>query len=121
MVDLETFRALSNLELNDFSPKPTSIEGDQVEAARKLFEAPDGSLEIGIWECSPGRFTADRTASSETCYIITGRVEMRRNDGEIRELGPGDLLVLPRGWKGEWHLLERTRKLYIIHRNARKA
>jgi uncharacterized protein DUF861 len=35
-------------------------------------------------------------------------------DGETRELGPGDLLVLPRGWKGEWRIWETTRKLYAI-------
>ena len=63
-----------------------------------------------------GRFTADRTASSETCHIISGRVELQASSGEKRQLGPGDLLVLPLGWKGEWRILEQTRKLYLVHR-----
>lgn len=115
MIDLSTFRDLGSAEIGPFSPKPTSVEGDQQEAARTLFQSEDGSLEIGIWECTPGRFTADRTDSSETCHIIAGRVEMRRADGETRVLGPGDLLVLPQGWKGEWRILETTRKLYVTH------
>lgn len=81
---------------------------------RSFFQSPDGTVDIGIWECTPGRFTADRSDSSEICHIISGHVELSRIDGEVRELGPGDLLVLPQGWKGEWRIHETTRKLYMI-------
>ncbi|WP_192177874.1 cupin domain-containing protein [Mesorhizobium amorphae] len=114
MIDLSTFHDLARTEISQFSPKPTSIEGDQVEAVRTLFQSQDGTVEIGIWECTPGRFTADRSRSSEICHIISGLVEVRRADGETRELRPGDLLVLPQGWKGEWRIRETTRKLYMI-------
>ncbi|QPC91082.1 cupin domain-containing protein [Mesorhizobium sp. INR15] len=114
LIDLSTFQDLAKTDIGTFSPKPTSIEGNQVEAVRALFQSQDGTLEIGIWECTPGLFTADRSDSSEICHIISGRVEMRRADGETRELGPGDLLVLPLGWKGEWRIRETTRKLYMI-------
>ncbi|QKC75916.1 cupin domain-containing protein [Mesorhizobium erdmanii] len=114
LIDLSTFHDLAETDIGAFSPKPTSIEGNQVEAARSLFQSPDGTVDIGIWECTPGRFTADRSGSSEICHIISGRVEVSRADGEVRELGPGDLLVLPQGWKGEWRIRETTRKLYMI-------
>ena len=39
---------------------------------------------------------------------------MRHEDGREEDLGPGDALMLPLGWKGEWVLLETTRKLYVI-------
>jgi uncharacterized cupin superfamily protein len=118
--DLSTYLALANADIGAFSPKPTSITGNQVEASRTLFRSEDGSLEIGIWECTPGRFSADRTHNSEICHIISGRVEMHRADGETQQLGPGDLLVLPQGWKGEWRILETTRKLYVIHAAPKK-
>ncbi|WP_081709773.1 cupin domain-containing protein [Mesorhizobium erdmanii] len=114
LIDLSTFHDLAETDIGAFSPKPTSIEGNQVEAARSLFQSPDGTVDIGIWECTPGRFTADRSGSSEIRHIISGRVEVSRADGEVRELGPGDLLVLPQGWKGEWRIRETTRKLYMI-------
>lgn len=115
LTDLSTYLGLATMDIGEFAPKPTSVEGNQMEASRVLFRSDDGTLEIGIWECTPGRSTADRSHSSETCHFISGRVEMRRADGEVRHLGPGDLLVLPQGWKGEWRLLERTRKLYVLH------
>ena len=118
MIDLKTFLNLADIDLGASAPKPTSVEGEQREAAKTLYSSGDGLLEVGVWECTPGLFTADRTTSSETCHIISGRVEMKTSTGEKRELGPGDLLVLPLGWKGEWRILETTRKLYLIHRLA---
>jgi uncharacterized protein len=115
MTDLNSYLHLAGAEIGEFKAKPTSFEGNQEDASPAFFRSEDGTLEIGIWECTPGRFNADRTRSSETCHIISGKVEMRRADGEVRTLGPGDLLVLPLGWKGEWHLVERTPKLYVVH------
>jgi uncharacterized cupin superfamily protein len=121
LVDLATYLGLADADIGTFGPKPTSVEGNQQEAARALFKSADGTMEIGIWECTPGRFTADRSHASEICHIISGRVEMRSMDGTRRELGPGDLLVLPQGWKGEWRLIETTRKLYVLHTPPRTA
>ena len=73
-----------------------------------------GELEIGIWECTPGRFTADRTKASEFCHLISGRIEMTHADGRKVQLGAGDAINLPLGWTGEWRVLEQVRKLYVI-------
>lgn len=115
MIDLSTFAGLADLPLTGFAPKPTSVEGDQQEATQTLWSSPDGHLEIGVWECTPGRFTADRSAAAEFCHLLSGSVEMRHADGRVERLGPGDALMLPRGWKGEWRLLERTRKIYAFY------
>jgi uncharacterized cupin superfamily protein len=117
MIDLSTFLALTELPLADFAPKPTSIEGDQVEATHTLWTSPDGRLEIGIWECTPGRFTADRSQAAEFCHFLSGAVEMRHHDGRVQRLGAGDALMLPKGWKGEWVLTQRTRKIYAFYRD----
>jgi len=115
MIPFETFAQLANIDLGAPAAKPTSIEGNQVEAAKTLWTSPDGSLEVGVWECSPGRFTANREANSEVCHILSGRVSLHDPDGRTREIGPGELLILPIGWKGEWMIHEKTRKLYMFH------
>ncbi|PZO79493.1 MAG: cupin [Mesorhizobium amorphae] len=119
MIDLETFKALAGTELGPWAPKPTSVEGDQQEASRSLWSSADGALDVGVWECTPGRFTADRSASTELCHIISGVAELRRHDGDVRELRAGDLLVLPRGWRGEWVIREQLRKLYVMQSDPR--
>jgi uncharacterized protein len=116
MIDLSTFPALAALDLGPRAPKPTSIEGNQTEASVTLASHADGKVEIGVWECTPGRFTADRTVSAEFCHFIAGRVEMTHTDGRKQILGPGDAINLPLGWTGEWRVIETVRKLYVITR-----
>ena len=117
-VDLKIFGDLANLPIGEFRPKPNSVEGEQREASRQLWASADGGTRVGIWECTPGRFTSERPTSSEICHIILGRAEVRSNHGEFRMIGPGDLLVLPKGWCGEWRILENLRKFYTVHTEA---
>lgn len=116
MIDLACFTGLVGMDLGPLEPKPTSIEGAQREAAVTLCSHDGGRVEIGVWECTPGRFTADRSTSAEFCHFISGRVEMTHADGRKQTLGPGDTVNLPLGWKGEWRVIEHVRKLYVITR-----
>jgi uncharacterized cupin superfamily protein len=114
MIDLSAFHALADTRVGEFTRKATSFEGEQEEASVALFTSPDGRVEIGVWECTEGRFTADRSASSEFCHFISGKIEMTHADGRKVQLGAGDAIALPLGWKGEWRVIERVRKLYVI-------
>lgn len=121
MKDILPYLGLADIDLGDFGPKPTRLTENQTEASRQLWQSDDGLVAVGVWECTPGRFTADRRTSSEICHIISGRVEMRHEDGTIQLMGPGDCLILPMGWMGEWNILEQTRKLYIVHKQKGSA
>lgn len=115
MISLETFGDLAATPVGAFNPKPTSLTEGQTEAATILWESPDKATSIGVWECTPGRFTADRTGAGEYCHIISGRASVRNADGSgTRDIGPGELLVLPQGWTGEWAIHEHMRKLFVI-------
>jgi uncharacterized protein len=115
MIDFLFNDNLAALDLGAPAPKPTSIDCEQWEAARELWRSQDRLMKIGVWECTPGRFSADRTAASETCHLIAGRITLHGADGQSRHLAAGDMLVLPRGWRGEWTIHETTRKLYVLH------
>ena len=114
MIPFQTFAHLATLDLGTPQPKPTSIEGNQLEAATTLWKSPDGRAEAGVWECTPGRFTADRSGSTEFCHFLSGKVEMTHPDGSVQVFGPGDAITLPQGWKGIWHVVEQVRKIYVI-------
>ncbi len=63
--------------------------------------------------------TADRTAAGEYCHSNSGRASVSNVDGSsTREIGPGDLLVLPQGWVGEWTIHEHMRKLFVTSADA---
>ncbi|MBC7281986.1 cupin domain-containing protein [Hoeflea sp.] len=119
MIDLKSFGDLSDLELGAFAPKPTSFTDGQVEAAKELWASVDGMTKIGVWECTPGRFSADRTQSSEICHVLSGSATVEgKQGGDARRIGPGDLLVLPLGWEGEWTIHEQLRKTYVMSRQG---
>ncbi|WP_433362671.1 cupin domain-containing protein [Streptosporangium sp. CA-115845] len=103
-------------DLGPDAPKPTSVAGDQREAGLTVWSSEDGDTVTGVWECTPGTFTAVRDGYHEICQILTGRATITHEDGTSAEVGPGSTLVMPEGWRGEWHVHETLRKMYVtIH------
>lgn len=98
-------------ELGELKPKPTALTEGQLEVADTLW-ARDG-LDVGYWECTPGRFTARRDGYTEICQFLAGRVTIEVEGEEPVTLGAGDTLVMPSSWQGVWDVHETVRKLYI--------
>ena len=114
-MNLEVFEDIEALKLDNFKQKPTSITKGQLEAIKVLWESIDKTTQIGLWECSPGKFTADRSGMSEYCKIFSGSATVQDDDGgNKRFIKQGDLLVLPIGWKGSWLIHSQIRKFFII-------
>ena len=115
MIDLKIFSDLQDTQLGDFSNKPTTLTNGQVEASKELWVSVDGKIKAGVWECTEGQFTADRSKNAEYCHIISGSAVIENEDDNLcREIKSGDLLILPIGWKGKWTITKHMRKLYIL-------
>jgi uncharacterized protein len=102
--------------LEDWGPRPGADSGEPRMSGRILFTTPDGAVEIGIWACTPGGWAIVDRPDTESVQIISGRARMTDAAGVPVELGPGDVLVLPKGWSGRWDILEPVRKLYVLSR-----
>ena len=113
-MDLDSFHGIAHVDVGPFKPKPTTLTPGQSEASVTLWKSPDGRERVGVWECTPGRFTADRSKETELCWIVSGKAVLRRSDGDVRVLAPGDVLILPKGWRGEWEILDTTRTVFTI-------
>ncbi|MGW4823288.1 cupin domain-containing protein [Streptomyces sp. NPDC004227] len=103
----------ASAELPPATPKPTSTTGQQ-ETTLTLWQSPDGLVEVGVWECDPGHFTATRDGYDEVCQVLTGSATVRTEDGEDVELRPGATLAMPAGWRGTWQVHETLRKVYVV-------
>lgn len=77
--------------------------GDRLEAL-EVFDWP-------IWEKESSTFpwTYD---STETCYLLTGRVTVTPEGGEPVQLRAGDLVTFPAGLSCTWEIHEEVRKHY---------
>ncbi|MFV8166043.1 cupin domain-containing protein [Mycobacterium sp. 134] len=103
--------AATTVEMPEPQPKPTSVSG-QLESSLEVWG--DAVTDTGVWECDAGEFTADRSGATEVCHIISGSGTVVGEDGTSADIGPGTLLVLPRGWRGTWFVKEAIRKTYVM-------
>ena len=104
----------TTVSMGPFAPKATSIAGGQQEAALEVWASADKKVDTGIWECTPGTFTATREGFHEVCQILSGRATITHEDGTVVEVGPGSTLITPEGWRGQWQIHETLRKTYVI-------
>lgn len=64
------------------------------------------------WGCPPSKFPWTYTAT-ETCYLLEGRVKVYPDGyNDYVEIGPGDLVVFPKGMKCTWDVSEAVDKHY---------
>ena len=105
-------RSVASVPLEGFAPKPTTLTPGQVEASLALWQGMPG-VESGVWEASPGIFTATRDGYHEVCVVVAGSVTVTEEGGDPIDLAAGDLFVTPAGWRGIWEVHEDLRKVYV--------
>ena len=110
MSSIKTFAAhgTAAADLGAHAPKPTAVTEGLTEAATTTWS--EGGITTGLWECTAGTFTAERAGYTEICTILSGRVTIQVEGEEPEEFGPGDVMVMPSGWKGVWVVHEPLRK-----------
>ena len=99
--------------LEDWGPRSGADSGSPTTSGRRLHTSADGRVEVGVWACTPGGWAITERPDTETVHLLAGRARLTDADGRSVEIGPGDVLVLPRGWSGRWDVLEPVRKLYV--------
>ena len=102
--------------LEDWGPRTGADSGQPRTSGRILHATADGSVEVGVWACTRGGWSIRDRPDTETVRILSGLARLTDADGTATDLGPGDVLVLPKGWSGRWDILEPLRKLYVLSR-----
>ena len=77
-----------------------------------------GSLEIGIWEVTPGEFLSVKNGIGEVVHFISGAGSIEHPDGTVSPIAPGVVVEFLPGWEGTWRVTETTRKFYSIYSAA---
>lgn len=90
------------------------LKGRPLQRTWHHFTSADERFFAGIWEAEPGCWTVDYT-ENEFYQILAGHSVLRDQEGQERALRPGDSFVIPAGFRGQWEVLETTRKIYVIY------
>ena len=78
-----------------------------------LFRNEDRSSEMGLWECTPGRWRCE-VESDEFFHVLAGRAVYTEDDGTVTEIAAGITCAFPAGWKGACEVVETVRKVYMV-------
>jgi uncharacterized protein len=103
---------IRTMQLSEPTPHGRATEGDPHESYVSAYI--DGDTEVGVWECTPGRFPGTKEGISEMMHFLSGRATIVDEDGTRHELSAGTMFILLDGWRGEWVVHETVRKVYAI-------
>ncbi|MFN3986383.1 MAG: cupin domain-containing protein [Rhodocyclaceae bacterium] len=77
--------------------------------------AAGGRVYAGIWQCDPGRWRIAMGAGEHELFtVLYGRCRVHASDGSHQEAGPGEAIYIPPDFEGEFEVLERMSKSYMI-------
>ena len=73
-----------------------------------------GPTDVGFWMCTPGSFHVIEQQSTECFHVLEGVFFLSNADGSATRCVAGDTVMLPKGWKGYWDVIETVKKLWVI-------
>jgi uncharacterized cupin superfamily protein len=115
VIDTAFLAAAAAAELEDWGPleEATAIGTPMSVRGLTIWSADDSGAEAGIWECTAGPSYWVQE-ENEVIYVLSGSLTVTPDGGKPVTLGPGDVAVFPRGWRGPWELHETVRKVYVV-------
>lgn len=102
------------LDLGEFNPKANTTTHGQKSALRYLHGSKDTPLRIGVWECTPGKFSATHNYD-EVVHVLKGAISLKFGSESEKRVRAGDNFILLAGAQGEWTIHETARIIFVIH------
>jgi uncharacterized cupin superfamily protein len=102
----------------DWEVIPTE-PGDRNEPGQEtvLFRSADSRFSFGLWKRAPQEGPT-QPPYHEIAVIIDGDVEVTEADGTVHRVGPGDVLITPRGSKATWKALSPVKKFWAVYKES---
>lgn len=111
---------LAGLNLGEFVPYEPDT-GDLFARGDETYYSKDGSFGVGIWESKPGSQTYTELPYDELMFVLDGHVIMTDTDGNSQTFGPGEGLILPKGYSGTLTVPEGgARKIWSSYMGGQK-
>ena len=80
----------------------------------QTFNNADESFSLGFWESSKANIPSDWTYD-EFMYVISGQILMIDEAGNSSEINPGEGIIVPTGWKGDFIVPQGVVKIWAIY------
>lgn len=96
-------------------PTAQPLLGEITVRKQVFFTDPEHGIISGTWESEPGHSRWEFTERGEIIQVLSGRMTVVEDGQEPVELTAGCTAIFPLGWKGEWTVHERFRKVFVIY------
>jgi uncharacterized protein len=115
IVHIEQATDIDRAAFEMFTPQRVEDLPQPTLGTREAHVAPDGAVETGTWEATPGTFSR-AIVDAEFCHFVRGRATFVGEDGRRYEFKAGDAAYFPPHTRGTWTVKETLRKTYCIWR-----
>ena len=101
-------------KLRPKGPRANADVGRPCDATRPL--GTTGATAAGSWWCAAGGWPSPKQrTTTEIFHVFSGHGCLTDVDGQRHYFGPGDTVVLPKGWSGRWDVMEDIHKVWFVH------
>jgi uncharacterized cupin superfamily protein len=80
-----------------------------------VFRSRDAKTSTGLWRRMPETGPMDLSGYHEIACFLEGEVDIAVEGGEVLHVGPGDVLVTPRGSRAEWRGRSPVKKFWAVY------
>lgn len=93
---------------------PATVSGGTAsERGHIFFSNAEGTLNAGVWECTPCTEKIRDYPYDQCCFVLEGTLVITDDGGHTETFRPGDAFMIPRGFHGSWRMTERYRNFFV--------
>ena len=107
-------KGLSQGDMSEFEDGENITQGEDGSAGFSSHMFHTGKIMVSVYEAEPGKVHIDGSLYDEFVQILEGRLILTPDSGGEFEFKTGESLVVPKGYKGGWHMPEKYRELMVI-------
>jgi uncharacterized protein len=109
------FAHLSTAPESDHPRAERLVHGNPQRTTWNHYTNHSGEVYAGVWACEVGAWRIEMGArEDEFFYVTEGRCRLTDDDGVAVEIGAGESVVIPAGFKGTFAVLTPLKKHYMI-------
>ena len=96
-----------------FIDPDTVSGGPATELGHIFFTNPEGTVNAGVWECTPCVEHVVDYPYDQCCYVLEGSLIITDENGRTKTFLPDDDFMIPRGFNGSWDMTERYKNFFV--------
>jgi ethanolamine utilization protein EutQ len=93
----------------------TETSNGQVSKNRVMGVSQDKHYKSGLYSSEGERANVDSYPVDEFMFFLKGGVTLTSADGTVLQVGAGDAVYMPKGWKGVWNAKTGYTKFYVVY------